>query len=339
MLYFTRPNDTAASVAARFASCFEGLGQNDLASKILKENRESLAVRLYQSSDFLAPNRPLWIPTQDTSAHAPEQHTRREIIQTLDHICPSHLALLTQAQRDGVNIHQFVRANQLLEQVNSGMQDKDIGLVGGAFAAGSVTRVVDLKEGRMSEFEKCIEDLHEKLRSYVQAVDKETKRLARSGYKKAVLAINENFGYEIREYELNASKYYRKYWKALKWAQIKKEGVAILDSSQAKEVARAAKHLKRLARGLFVIDIAAAGYDTIQAMREGKDWVKELGRDTVDIVSAPFAAEIIEDVVLDTFFVFTPVGWIALIAVGVVEAGLAMGGADWFNRHVTDRVL
>ena len=87
----------------------------------------------------------------------------------------------------------------------------------------------------------------------------------------------------------------------------------------------AAKNLRFLGRGVFVIDIGLGIADTIEAYREGKDWIKEAIKEGADILSyyAVYTAMGIALVALG----LTPVGWVAL-------GGITAAGSMELNKLV-----
>ncbi len=314
MIYFTDAGETAGSVSAKFT----GGNNADFAKLIRQRNSKSFAIQAMPGSNYFAPNRAIWIPGPGD----PSQHEVNGILSRFDWIASDKRALLTKAQRQGVDIRDIVAAHKLTMLANNETRDNSIGLTGGAFAARTLDVVADLRGDRVSKFVNLLHQMKGDLKAMAEATSKEVKQAANQAYKSTYRALNEQFYSEMKSFHLRGDTYLRKPYRLLREAEAD-QSWEVWGEMFARDAEEAAQSLRFLGRGMFGIDIALGVVDTIEAYREGKDWVKVAIKDGADILSfyAVAAAATATLIVLG----LTPVGWIALLVVGGVAAAGSMG--------------
>ena len=98
------------------------------------------------------------------------------------------------------------------------------------------------------------------------------------------------------------------------------------------DVERAAKFLKRLKYGAWMINLGVGAIDTVEAYREGKDWVKEAIKESADLIIS-WALPVLTDAAL-AMLALTPIGWVGIITVAAFEADEVMGSNYLINKEL-----
>ncbi len=314
MIYFTDPGETAGSVAAKFM----GSNNADFAKQIRQKSRKSFAIQAMPGSNYFEPDRAIWIP----GAEDPPQTEIDAILDRMDWIRSDKRSLLTQAQRQGVDIRDIVAAHKLTALANSETKDNTIGLTAGAFAARTLDAVADLKGERVSKFVNLLHQMKGNLKTMAEATSKDIRQVANQAYKSTYRLLNEQFFHEMKAYRLRGNTWFRKPSRFLR--EVESENAwEVWGESFARDAEDAAKNLRFLGRGVFVIDIGIGVADTIEAYREGKDWIKEAIKEGADIASYYAVAGLIGVTLLALGL--TPVGWVALLVVGGITAAGSIG--------------
>ena len=319
MIYFTDPGETAGSVAAKFTS-----GNNaDFAKQIRQKSRKSFAIQAMPGSNYFEADRAIWIP----GAGDPPQSEIDAILDRMDWIRSDKRAILTQAQRQGVDIRDIVAAHKLTMLANSETKDNTIGLTAGAFAARTLDAVADFKGDRVSKFVNLLHQMKGNLKTMAEATSKDVRQAANQAYKSTYRDLNEQFYHEMKAYRLRGDTWFQKPFRFLREEE-KDNAWEVWGESFARDAEDAAKNLRFLGWGAFAVDISLGISDTIEAYRKGKDWIKEAIKEGADIASyyAVYTLMGIAFVALG----LTPVGWVALLVVG----GIAAAGSMELNKLV-----
>ena len=308
MIYFTDLGDTAEKV------CHKLTGKNNAsyAALIRKKNYTSFAARRMPGSNCFAPNRALWIPSgyQD-----PPQYEINRILHTLDWIYSDKRAYLKKAQQMGIDIRDIVGAHKLIKAINKATRDETIGLVGAGFSLEMLHGVMDLKNTRFSAFNNAIENLKTDLRSIAQADSKEIRDAAKVAYRKSYQNLSEQFSREMASYRLSGDVWLKRPCGFID--KYKGKAWEIWDDWFARDVERAAKGLKIVGPVLFCSNVGIGAYETVQAYRDGQDWIKEAIKETADI--ATFA---VIGYTIAGLLGLSSIGWIAALGIGAGEAAL-----------------
>ena len=308
LIYFTGNAETPALIARKFA----GRDHPQLAKWIYRANLNTQAHRLIPGTNLYAPQRPIVIP--ETNQLSPQDKWFQErILHRVDWLSPPARWNLHRAQEMGMDINQLLFSHQMVQVANHHTQDASIGLTQG-FQALDVAN--DLKAEHLSKFTEALEHVKGDLYGMATALDHSAKEDARVMFRQHLEVLNTEFHHEITEFELRGKVLLNKPFKALKL--IKKHGWEIFDEDILHNAERAARALR------FVGDIALAAdglggiWETIQAYREGKDWVKVGTRESADILSLIGARMVIMYGLVALGF--TPVGWVAFLVIGTTAA-------------------
>ena len=180
----------------------------------------------------------------------------------------------------------------------------------------------DLRGDRVSKFTHLLHQMKDDLRSMASATSQETRQTASHAYQTTYRQLNEQFYQEMKSFRLRGNTWFRKPYRFLREAETE-NAWEVWDEMFARDAEEAAKGLKVLGRGVFCIDIALGAFDTIEAYREGKDWVKVAIKEGADVLSF-YAVAALVGITLVALGL-TPVGWVALLVVGGATAAGSIG--------------
>jgi len=313
MIYFTKAGDTANSIAHRV----NGSVDASLAKQIHLSNLNSSAFSLMGGGKCYAGNRAVWVPEGEDI----DSVTRDDVLRGFDFIFSHQRANLAHAQEMGIDIHALINAHKLTDYANQQTKDPSIGLAGGAFAYKMADRIVELKEKRVHGFKEALEGIKIRMKDMANATTHDAKVLAKRAYRSAYEELQIAHQYELNEFNLRSGLLHRVSG-AQKFIRQKK-GWAIYDKLVMRDVEQVARCLTYLGRGMFGLELADSADDVIDAYRDGKDWVKDLIKETSEVVVSAILPDVI-DAGLLVFLGFTPIGWVAIVATAAFEVGTVL---------------
>ena len=324
MIVFTKPGDTPEALAERYLGCVDA----SYASQIKAANYNSFAWQTMCGCGVYAPNRAVWLPEED-DIHDDE---RDEVIRAFDWIPSYHRENLVRAQDMGIDLYTLLGAYSLTATANTHTSDANIGLVGAAFAYNTADRVVDLKKGRMEKFTQRLGDVKEQLKAIAAMQGVELNEPgALDGYWKSYVELQEDYAQELHEFKLRNSPFLTKPLKTRN--RVRKQGWQVYDKMVVRQAERMATMLKWAGRGFIVGDLAYSTAEVIEAYHEGKDWTKVVMREGTK-TAISMGLVYLTELGVSVLLAMTPVGWVAIIGVAVVEAGEIM-----VSDHVIDRLF
>jgi hypothetical protein len=242
-----------------------------------------------------------------------EQWWQERVLRKVDWLTPPARRNLYRAQQMGLDINRILFSHRKVQQANHDTQDASIGLTQ-AFQALDVAN--DLKTERLSKFTEALKAIKSDLHELANATDHAARDIARSRFGQDTLELNKAFHHELVEFELRGKVMLREPLKALKL--IKKHGWEIFDEDILRNVERAARALRFVGNMVLVADGTEGAWETIEAYREGKDWIKVAAKESGDMASLVIVRSTIVGGL--TLLGITPVGWVAFLAIGTATS-------------------
>lgn len=312
MLIFTKFGDTPDSIAERV----RGYPDSALAKAIRDANLGSSAWELMNGDGEYAQNRVVWVPQTEEPIDAVR---RDDIVRRFDYIVSSDRYKLRKAQEQGIDVYTLLGVYALTAKVNDFMADSDLGLMGGVFAYKSLDRIFDLKLHRLDKFEESLTNIKQAIRDLDKAEAAE-QAAALETYNHYNAILQQDFAYELKEFKRNHRSFYQRPMDDT--FSMNQRGWEIYDSYRVTDVERMASVLRWGGRACWIIDAGMGGYEVFEAYRDHKDWTKVLKKEIEKTLITATTIALTDGVL--AMLALTPVGWVAIVAVGIAEAGEAM---------------
>ena len=322
MITFSEPGDTPQSVAARYL----GKADASLADRIKQENLNSFAWQNMNASGKYAANRALWISDNDQI----DEILRDEIVRGFDWIPSDKRASLAAAQKQGIDIYTMLGAHALTAKANQLTKDSSLGLTSAAFSARTLDRANDLKLGRLERFTGGLNKVKGSIAKLVNLEAGADQTAHLQEFNTNLASLQGDFHYELNAFKLNNLPMLRKGLVAKNI--VSKKGWGIYDKYVMREVEQMSSVAKYAKGGFWGFEILDGGFETYDAYREGKDWTRvALGASSKALLT--YGLPLFTDGLL-MLLSLTPVGWVAIIFVGVVEAAEVVVANHYIDKSV-----
>src|SRR3989339_553952 len=314
MLYFTHPMDTPEKIA--YSSL--GYPDADFADQIRQVNAQTLAYKTKPWSDFYSPYHPIWIP--DNTNISLFEH--QQMICSMEKLSHDSQDKLIHLQKNGIDTVTAAHAYQMTARANlkisQGINDPFFSKLH-HYAVEFLGGAAHAKEQRLMRFEQTLDEVKTnlfKIKTAVEEGSKEQIRNARSVFKKSFQSMQSAYQDELENFRLERQVIYRKYWKME--SRFMKEGIKVLNSHELKAVARFAKSLKYIIKGVIVAGIVEDSYDVYEAYKHHGHWLKLAIEDAAEVGAAVLIG-------IGVAAVFTGGGWAVLLVAGAADVLLNLG--------------
>ena len=314
MITMSQAGDTPYSIAARVL----GSPDESYAEAIYQANLTSFANEVMNNCGIYAANRAVWLP--GVSHIDDDTELRNHIIHKLDYIPSWGRSNLTKLQRSRVDINHMIGSAKAIRKHNriNYQEGQGIATSLGAKAAVEtvhrgaerITRQGEAFSGKMSELNGSLKTLLDTRQEGDHIATAAARDSFRTAYQDAVETLN----HDAKIFAARTSKKTAKYFMSPKHMEMvaRKKGILISDLDDVAVVSKIARYGEWGARGCFMFS-AALGADEIYRTykHHGDAWGKS-GQVLTEIGVAAAIG-------FGCFLVFTPVGWIGLIATAIVE--------------------
>lgn len=310
MLYYTRANESPASIAMR---CTGRLNPN-LAERIRYANLGSIA-QIGAIGPYYAPDRFIWVPWNDDIDGIEQAY----IVRQLDWLDIHQREMLAGLAKRDIDVVTVAHAHQLAAYMNyrMGHGEKDnyfswLGDKAKDFFGGAVA----FEYHHMARFDVAIDNVKEKLlkvKSLAEQGLKEQCHSAREEFRRSFKTLHGLYGEDIKRFKIDRDVIYNKYRSMEYFAM--RDGVKIMDTPEVEQAIKFTKYCKHLVHGMIIAGIVDNAIEIREAYKSGGPWIRLAIEDSLEILAAAGIAFLVG-------VIFTGGGWAVILAAATTETVL-----------------